>query len=1137
MVATAPSFDRHRHDRLSLRIRLPLAAVLCACLLVAGWTRVSAEESFNDLRVRAESGDVRAQADLGRCYALGIGVAKDVDEAVKWYRKAAARGNALAQNGLGTCYATGTGGVEQDPSEAVKWYRKAAEQGFSKAQNNLGRCYLLGEGVPKNPTLASEWFSRAAKGFRKDAERGDAAAQYNLGVFYAIGEGGMEKNSAEAAKWYHKAAEQGHAEAQFRFGVCCARGEGISADSAEAAKWLLKAAEQGNAEAQFCIGTCFNDGMGVARNPSEAVRWFRKAADQGHEAAQAELARTESRAPVPPRDRDASRDALPSGNDRAEIGTPASSQIEAPQGVLSTKLGASEFDLGTFYANEGRLDDAVRWFRKAADHGHEGAQHSLRTLLEQQERERKDEALKQGLEQQRLAQEQQRRSEEQRRREQQQQQEYQRAESERLEREQRLAAATQVVPRDAETTRLTPAPSLPTPADDPAGWNTGYVGGWTAGSRDRKSGRSEAAPAELDNLTIRSLRELERSVDMEARKQSQAWRDENGDWQQMKAKYPRYESSWQDGFRAGYHDGWVNPDKFDDSKFKKIIPPTSSAAEHRTSNDQSGNVILVVVAILIIIAALVIIVSTFAKKQTSVKRPSSTSTIKAEVAATTSPADRRVLHCPQCGSGNPPGTLVCNCGYGFDPHTVPSQITDVPKPIPMGPTGDAIEAGKLIPGSAPRCVNRINAQRDDAVRAEHEMDTQSDVAGCQTENGEVGRLIHFFLYAQGEQKGPYTIGQLRAMWSSGSITSDTQYCEEGGSEWKAMSLLEPKLTAATRTDCLSPLGTVGAAGGETHWGKFYSELGQAFILSVGNLLAPFDSIRASDGQHAPSLEEFFKTFLVHANEFTEQCCHNFASGIRQHSIVQDVRGTPTNSLARQMRAEVFEKLDGVLKSYIGDLANLNLDLQQTFVDLSNTNTFNAAMSGAAVGRLVGGFGSGGNIGAAAGGLLGLAGEKVQQAHLIIQQANLIEQARQSAVAHIVEYLRGVQELPRTFIDYTGAKCCGSQIDFALEDETVAAIEPIIRQKLGACVSAVMSAEQARLTLIRTAQAKAVSDQEQSEQKKWGCASSGCGTLILLVSLIALFSPSSTAGEGTIIGIGIGAVALVVGLSMFFREGA
>ncbi len=53
--------------------------------------------SLQDSLKKAEQGDAQARYDLGLCYAKGVGVTKDVAEAVKWYRKAADQKHEKAQ--------------------------------------------------------------------------------------------------------------------------------------------------------------------------------------------------------------------------------------------------------------------------------------------------------------------------------------------------------------------------------------------------------------------------------------------------------------------------------------------------------------------------------------------------------------------------------------------------------------------------------------------------------------------------------------------------------------------------------------------------------------------------------------------------------------------------------------------------------------------------------------------------------------------------------------------------------------------------------------------------------------------------------------------------------------------------------
>ena len=118
----------------------------------------------------AEQGVAAAQFKLGVMYRYGEGVPKEVQEAVKWYRKAAEQGHAAAQFNLGVMYRHGQG-VSQDYQEALKWYCKAAEQGHAAAQNNLGVMYEVGQGVPQDFARAHMWYSIGVKASSGDGQK------------------------------------------------------------------------------------------------------------------------------------------------------------------------------------------------------------------------------------------------------------------------------------------------------------------------------------------------------------------------------------------------------------------------------------------------------------------------------------------------------------------------------------------------------------------------------------------------------------------------------------------------------------------------------------------------------------------------------------------------------------------------------------------------------------------------------------------------------------------------------------------------------------------------------------------------------------------------------------------------------
>jgi TPR repeat protein len=306
-----------------------------------------------DIRATAESGDAQSQLQLGHAFRFGrLGVAKDGEEAVKWYRKAAEKGDAGAQSNLGFCYHAGNG-VTKDEVEAVRWYRKAAEQGDAMAQNNLGVCYDIGNGVTKDEVEAVKWDRRAA-------EQGDAMAQNSLGVCYDTGSG-VTKDAVEAVKWYRKAAEGRLADAQFHFGVCYLTGNGVTKDAVKAVKWFRKAAEQGDAKAQSNLGFCYHEGNGVTKDAVEGVKWFRKSAEQGNADAQHNLGYC-----------------YRMGNGVAKDAVEAMRWFRK---AAERNDAAAQYKMGFHYANgEGVAKDYVeanKWYNLASAQGYEHAKTAL----------------------------------------------------------------------------------------------------------------------------------------------------------------------------------------------------------------------------------------------------------------------------------------------------------------------------------------------------------------------------------------------------------------------------------------------------------------------------------------------------------------------------------------------------------------------------------------------------------------------------------------------------------------------------------------------------------------------------------------------------------------------------------------
>ena len=61
----------------------------------------------------------------------------------------------------------------------------------------------------------------------------------------------------------------------------------------------------------------------------------------------------------------------------------------------------------------------------------------------------------------------------------------------------------------------------------------------------------------------------------------------------------------------------------------------------------------------------------------------------------------------------------------------------------------------------------------------------------------------YYVHINGKVSGPYTLGQLRSMWQSGTVMADTIFWCEGNSDWQSLlsmrHLLEPPSLPAPPT--------------------------------------------------------------------------------------------------------------------------------------------------------------------------------------------------------------------------------------------------------------------------------------------------------------------------------------------------
>ena len=204
-----------------------------------------------------------------------VSVGMDLDfssEEISKLRTSAEAGNSEAAFFLANCYSEGRG-VERDLEQAFQWYLAAAENGYPPAMGGVAECYDQGLGTEIDLPKSFEWILRYA-------ETGDAVAMFNAAVSFEKGIGtGQDMN--KAFYWYLKSAEAGYELAMYNTALCYLLGMGTEQEPGQAFCWTDRLAQAGNAAGMYNLGYMYQHGIGVQENAQLAYTWYRKAAEAG----------------------------------------------------------------------------------------------------------------------------------------------------------------------------------------------------------------------------------------------------------------------------------------------------------------------------------------------------------------------------------------------------------------------------------------------------------------------------------------------------------------------------------------------------------------------------------------------------------------------------------------------------------------------------------------------------------------------------------------------------------------------------------------------------------------------------------------------------------------------------------------
>ncbi len=267
------------------------------------------EKAYLLFKKSSELGSSNGMLNLFFCYFNGVGVSKDIYEAINWLEKAIEIGNSKAMYNMSWLYRGGNG-IESNLSKEIYYLALASKNELPIAMYVLGLYYMMGKGVEKNPKMAFNLMEQASdkgyidayyfvaksyengtgveqnyieaiKYYKKADEAGNANASLALGNYYQQGLI-VDKDMTQAAFYFEKAALKNEKMAMYNLAMCYEFGDGRELDKTKSFAWFMKAANLGLIEAMSRVGWAYYEGKGIEKDYEKSFNWLKLAAEKGH---------------------------------------------------------------------------------------------------------------------------------------------------------------------------------------------------------------------------------------------------------------------------------------------------------------------------------------------------------------------------------------------------------------------------------------------------------------------------------------------------------------------------------------------------------------------------------------------------------------------------------------------------------------------------------------------------------------------------------------------------------------------------------------------------------------------------------------------------------------------------------------
>lgn len=236
---------------------------------------------LSQLYGQAILGESDAQFEIGQLYQYGIGVSKNIDQALTYYQLAAVQQDVRAEYNLGVLYLSGET-TPVDYQKGIEWMTDAAFKGNAYAQYVLANIYEKGLMDSSGQFVVKANHEQALAMYYLASVNHYGEAEYRLADYLVrekktgLSVAAKQNRIKLIKRLYSGAAKEGVAEAALPLAFYNAM-DSDPAKQAQALATARREAGAGNAEAALLLGIMYERGIAVAANPVEALYWYQQA--------------------------------------------------------------------------------------------------------------------------------------------------------------------------------------------------------------------------------------------------------------------------------------------------------------------------------------------------------------------------------------------------------------------------------------------------------------------------------------------------------------------------------------------------------------------------------------------------------------------------------------------------------------------------------------------------------------------------------------------------------------------------------------------------------------------------------------------------------------------------------------------